>query len=288
MKKIEEHTFCASITFVTAFLKDNFFFRIVNIYYCHSLALDHLRRRHDRQIRYVDQRVAKGDERYADHDGPGQILGRVLDLLGHVVEIVPAVVGPEAGVESGGEAADVDGAAVDTVERRLQMLRVTLYQFVRTAGNHHEYRHQLGGGEGVLHTGGQIDAVTIDQEYQDDRQQGDDLDHLIRWVAIEGERFDGILGERQADDCHLRRLEHQGGYPGEEEGRRRAERVHEVRVFGTAARIHGAQLGVGEGAAQAQETACGPHDETDADATGTQQQTRRRHEDPGADHRADD
>jgi len=48
------------------------------------------------------------------------------------------------------------------------MLRVTLYQFVRTADNYYEYRHQLGGGEGVLYSSGQIDAVAIDQEYQDD------------------------------------------------------------------------------------------------------------------------
>jgi len=86
----------------------------------------------------------------------------------------------------------------------------------------------------------------------------------------------------------LRWFEHQGGHPGEEEGRRSAERVHEVRVLGTAARVHGAQLGIGEGAAQTQQTARGPHDKTDADAASTQQQTRRRYEDPGADHRADD
>ena len=71
----------------------------------------HLRGRHDGEIGHVDEHVADGDEGDGDGDCQGQVLLRVLDLLRHVVEVVPAVVRPQPGVEGHGDVAGADGDA---------------------------------------------------------------------------------------------------------------------------------------------------------------------------------
>lgn len=72
-------------------------------YHSHSLADAHLVGRHDGQVGHVDQQIADGDHGNGDEDGERKVPPGVDDLLGDVVEVVPAVVGPKARVEGDGD-----------------------------------------------------------------------------------------------------------------------------------------------------------------------------------------
>lgn len=73
-------------------------------------------------------------------------------------------------------------------------------------------------------------------------ENGDQFHGHRRWLAVADERLHRVLGEAETDDGHLRRLQHQGGHPREQERRQRAEGVHEVGVLGAGTRVHRAQL----------------------------------------------
>ena len=55
----------------------------------------------------VGHHVEDGDEEAGEDDGPGEVSHGVLHLLDHEVEVVPAVVGKEAGVEGEGDLGQV-------------------------------------------------------------------------------------------------------------------------------------------------------------------------------------
>jgi hypothetical protein len=62
-------------------------------------------------------------------------------------------------------------------------------------------------------------------------ENGDQLHGQRRRLAVANERLHRVLSEAETDDGHLRRLQHQGGHPREQERRQRPEGVHEVRVL---------------------------------------------------------
>ena len=59
---------------------------------------NHVARREEGEVGYVDEDVDDGDEGYGDEDGERHVAARLLDLLGDKVELVPAIVGPQGGV----------------------------------------------------------------------------------------------------------------------------------------------------------------------------------------------
>ena len=71
-------------------------------YHSHSLRRQNLCRGEHREVSHVGEQVDDSDHRQRDVDGPGQVLVRLLDLLGDKVEAVPAGVAEEAGVEGQG------------------------------------------------------------------------------------------------------------------------------------------------------------------------------------------
>lgn len=92
---------------------------------------------------------------------PPYVLARILDLLRHVVQIVPTVVRPQAGVESGRDRTQRRRSAAKCI---LQMLRVALAQLVRTATDHDQHRDQLRRRKHVLHGHAQVHAVAIHEQ----------------------------------------------------------------------------------------------------------------------------
>ena len=78
-----------------------------------GLRVDDLDGREDGEVGDEGEDVDGGGEGDPDGDGERQIPARVLDLLRDKVEVVPPVVGPQAGEEGQG-----DGAGGDRVARR--------------------------------------------------------------------------------------------------------------------------------------------------------------------------
>lgn len=76
-------------------------------------------------------------------------LARVLDLLGDVVEVVPPVVRPQAGVEGGRDRPQRRRRAGKCI---LQVLRVALEQLVGAAADDDQHRDQFCRGEDVLYS----------------------------------------------------------------------------------------------------------------------------------------
>lgn len=126
------------------------------------LRIDHLLLGHGSQIGDVDQCIAQRDQRYADHDRARQVLAGILDLLGDIVEIVPAIVCPEASVKCRRNGANIRHRPTKCIR---QMLRVALEELPGAAADHNDHGHQFGRREDVLHGHAQIDAVAIDEEY---------------------------------------------------------------------------------------------------------------------------
>lgn len=81
-----------------------------------------------------------------------------------------------------------------------------------------------------------------------DSDESDHLEKVRRGRAVLSEGFDDVLGEAEADDGQLRRLDDHGGHPAEHVGGERAERDGEVGVLRAGRRDHRAQFGVGQGA----------------------------------------
>jgi len=126
------------------------------------------------------------------------------------------------------------------LEWLLQILGVALKQFPCASHDHNEDGYQLCRREDVHHTGGQVHTVAVDVHDDQDREHRDQLDDSVRRLALGDEGFHSVLGKAEADDGHLRGLQHQRGDPGEEERRQGAECVHEVGVLCATAGVHGA------------------------------------------------
>ena len=255
-----------------------------------GVRFDDLLRRQHGQVGHVDQDVAQRRQRDADGDGQRQVAERVLnttafntlhrcssfikargkrrrrrrrrrrrlpsqwphlELLGDEVEVVPAVVGPDAAVEGLGDVAEIGGRAGEAV---LQVLRLAQRQVVDAAADDDGQRRQFGHREDVLHPRRQRHAPAVDETQHADAQRRrqpavatttttestfdaapkpkmttkKSPDEVLEVVVVahSGGLQDGqrqVLGEAQRQDGQRRRLQEEDDDPGEQEGRQRSQ-----------------------------------------------------------------
>ena len=129
-------------------------------HHCHGLGAEDLWDTEGGVEGDVGEGVHDSHEDDGDSYGSGQVPDWVLQFLYDEVEIIPAVVSKQAGVEGESNLGEVRLGVVP-----VEVLRLPLAELDHPGGHDHEQSQQLGVGEHVLDCGGPLNTSQSDLEF---------------------------------------------------------------------------------------------------------------------------
>ena len=162
-----------------------------------------------------------------------------LHLLDDEIQIIPAGVGEQAGVE--GERNDGGIRHRPVPGEVLRLPGAELYEPSAADENESE---DLGVGEVVLHHVGHLDAVAVDEAEEADADRSQEPGGLAGRVALREERFEDVEREAEGLDGGSAGPDYDAFYPESHEGSQGTEAGEDVSVVSPGLLDHTAQLGV--------------------------------------------